>query len=890
MNNSPNDYLKPPDQTGRSSGSSGSDGSHSFQMTQPVPNVIFPHPVFGNIVYSPSESRARPPFMYNVIISLINNRENLGNSSGHISPSDGSGNPIGQLNQPGLPYNRFEGPRYPQTTQDPLYMGINSDVIHPNFQTQSYQQQYIQPHMGHQFMMNPQPLVNVVPTVPNPPLSSKKQLRFIYQIIVSELPLNCGDISLGNSITCNTEDIYFSLGIILVLMKGNNKVGSVLIQSSGKQNFSVPTVIASSRKRISIIVEPIVSLTSTCLNPTLFASACETEGIKIWKKSSTNSTAFVLKTNISPSNNVSLINDLQERTRNLLFHPCTDEIISYVSNKGFTVSSILNNTQILSVSKNSSLQSLSWKADGSAVCCFEESGTFLVFDPRQPQTCESFNQSFKNMKIIWENDTPYVLGFGSQKEFNNKIVVAIDTRNSGNVLSKQNIDSSIGYMFPCYDSDTGMIVVASKGGNSIYFLEFTSSGLTNPRMDNYSEPTYGLCSLPRNLLNVMSCEVMRILHLGKSSISPLSYIVPRKSYSSFYPELFPDVSENVSSLNAEQWLSGENKALKKVSLEPSSNKTQGDLTTDEQEKNTSQADTVYPDYTARSLPSFVTNTELQSKFKNIYGTKLHKDFQHEMINNINQLTCVDSNGASAYCDTLAVSLSGTAGRLGILQVFESWRIFDCGPFYLENKAAVLDFDIDKKNDRLLAALCDDAVINIWKLPDGGLKSNLLQSDLRIPVSNERSTILKFHPCASDVLSTAGTDGALRIWDINKGSCLITCNLKNPSSFLSTGWNEIGSLVCSVSSDKKINIFDPRSSSSPIITSDGFQGSGSGRIIYADENQVFISGFTPLGNRIIGLKDTRKDNDFIVTINLNNAPSVLIPQYDIDTKVVYLSGK
>ena len=38
----------------------------------------------------------------------------------------------------------------------------------------------------------------------------------------------------------------------------------------------------------------------------------------------------------------------------------------------------------------------------------------------------------------------------------------------------------------------------------------------------------GMCSVPKLALDVMACEVVRLLQLTKSSVVPLSYRVPRK--------------------------------------------------------------------------------------------------------------------------------------------------------------------------------------------------------------------------------------------------------------------------------------------------------------------------------------------------------------------------
>ena len=48
----------------------------------------------------------------------------------------------------------------------------------------------------------------------------------------------------------------------------------------------------------------------------------------------------------------------------------------------------------------------------------------------------------------------------------------------------------------------------------------------------------GMCSVPKLALNVMACEVVRLLQLTKSSVVPLSYCVPRKVISPCLDYLF----------------------------------------------------------------------------------------------------------------------------------------------------------------------------------------------------------------------------------------------------------------------------------------------------------------------------------------------------------------
>ena len=78
----------------------------------------------------------------------------------------------------------------------------------------------------------------------------------------------------------------------------------------------------------------------------------------------------------------------------------------------------------------------------------------------------------------------------------------------------------------------------------------------------------GADMLPKRSLNVMKCEVARMLKLTGDSVEPLSFIVPRKS-EAFQEDIFPDTAAGIPSLTAAEWFSGKTAEPKKVSLDPS---------------------------------------------------------------------------------------------------------------------------------------------------------------------------------------------------------------------------------------------------------------------------------------------------------------------------------
>lgn len=74
--------------------------------------------------------------------------------------------------------------------------------------------------------------------------------------------------------------------------------------------------------------------------------------------------------------------------------------------------------------------------------------------------------------------------------------------------------------------------------------------------------------MPKRALRVMEGEVNRIMQLTSSSVIPIMYQVPRKTYRDFHSDLYPDTTGYKTNLTVGQWLSGANMPVPKISLDP----------------------------------------------------------------------------------------------------------------------------------------------------------------------------------------------------------------------------------------------------------------------------------------------------------------------------------
>jgi len=196
-----------------------------------------------------------------------------------------------------------------------------------------------------------------------------------------------------------------------------------------------------------------------------------------------------------------------------------------------------------------------------------------LIDPRNGQTVREGegHEGVKGFRAIFIDGKNKVFTVGFNKSAHRQYKL-FDVDNFDNFLVSKNIDTSAGQIIPTYDPDTGVLFLAGKGDGNIRYYEITNEGEYIYYLDEYksSEPLQGMCTVPKRALDILGCEITRILKLNKSSVQPIAFKVPRK-VELFQDDLFPDTYAGVPSLTSEQWINGENADPVKVSLEPSDN-------------------------------------------------------------------------------------------------------------------------------------------------------------------------------------------------------------------------------------------------------------------------------------------------------------------------------
>lgn len=141
-----------------------------------------------------------------------------------------------------------------------------------------------------------------------------------------------------------------------------------------------------------------------------------------------------------------------------------------------------------------------------------------------------------------------------------------------------------------------------------------------------------------------------------------------------------------------------------------------------------------------------------SKYRHVSGKVLKKELWYPDLR-INT-SASDVTMVEASAKFIAVNWNSPAATLGVLPVSEVGKRKG-DPFVINAHSGQLaDFKFSPFNDHLLAtgAINDDAVVNLWKIPESGLTENLFTPFTSLSGHRRSVDALAFHPTASGVLA------------------------------------------------------------------------------------------------------------------------------------------
>jgi coronin-7 len=621
---------------------------------------------------------------------------------------------------------------------------------------------------------------------------------------------------------------------------------------------------------------------------------------------------------------------MEARVEGLLFHPTADNILGVSSGTTVKVWDVEHMAEKYVLGgHDDTVQSFSWHGDGSllaTICKSKNQKKIRIFDPRAGScTSEGCGHSgLKDSRVVWLGDSNYIATAGFNITRNAELSLW-STSDLSRPIATQSLGSSTGSPMLFYDEDSKMLFVAMKSESTLMFYEVTEKSpylSQGPSVYRGTEQQKGMGMVPKRAVNVMSCQIARFLQLTQSSIIPIGYHVQRKSLKDFHGDLFPDTAGGEPALTADQWCQGDNKKVAKVSLDPGrrpkarpqtesrakqngtvspENRTTTPTTkpslTPEGKSPTPTGKPPTPDpqqssedsRTSFSPPAKVLNIVRSSKFRHIQGGTMHRSTHIEKLPKLSVAIPGESNAFQANRDYVAAALDIPGGQIGIFKLTHTGRQDTDEVLMFQNSANIMDFVFDPFDNHRLVVACDDARIRVWRVPDGGRGGTQKEAEFFLIGHQEKPNILCFHPQASSLLASAGYDCRLLIWDLTERTISLQMD-PLPEPLLGMAWSPDGKQLATIGRDHVIRIYDPRNSTSPINEGVGPEGSRGARVVWLSNTHLVVSGFNRTSCRTLSLYVTSDLTHPLSTVSTNVSPATLVPHYDPDTHLIFLSGK
>ena len=152
------------------------------------------------------------------------------------------------------------------------------------------------------------------------------------------------------------------------------------------------------------------------------------------------------------------------------------------------------------------------------------------------------------------------------------------------------------------------------------------------------------------------------------------------------------------------------------------------------------------------------------------------------------------------------------------------------------------------------------------------------------------TLLNWNPVANNVLASVGKEPSVRVWDVTKGSTVFT--LSGFEGLVQDfTWNSNGVEIMTSDKGKAAKIFDVRSGEK-LAEWHPHGGGKPFKVVYlGDTGNIVTAGFTAQAKREFKVWSRAAGFDKpLTTIDLDQSAGALLPFYDEDTRMMYLTGK
>jgi hypothetical protein len=181
-----------------------------------------------------------------------------------------------------------------------------------------------------------------------------------------------------------------------------------------------------------------------------------------------------------------------------------------------------------------------------------------------------YTDGAKAGRCCFLNETIVTCGHSAAKE---RCVQLWDVRNTQSPAKTLSFGPSPSPLLPLIDSDSRLLFLVSRGDNIVRSYEMTAAPavVTEVGTHTVSSSIRDAAMIFKSGVNVMQCEVVRLVCCVQAALEPLSFVAPRKDVAklSFQADLFPPTPGPPPVIPLAPWLSGTDAPpLPVMSLDP----------------------------------------------------------------------------------------------------------------------------------------------------------------------------------------------------------------------------------------------------------------------------------------------------------------------------------
>ncbi|XP_040173085.1 coronin-7 isoform X3 [Anopheles arabiensis] len=247
------------------------------------------------------------------------------------------------------------------------------------------------------------------------------------------------------------------------------------------------------------------------------------------------------------------------------------------------------------------------------------------------------------------------------------------------------------------------------------------------------------------------------------------------------------------------------------------------------------------------------------------------------------------NNIAASAAFIAFNWEHAGSSLAVLPIDDCGRKSKTMPLLHAHSDTVTYLDFSPFHDGLLATGSQDCLVKVWHIPEKGLEQSLSTPECTFTTKQRRVETVGFHPTA-DCLLYATAVGWVSLWDLTTQQEAFSNN-EHPEVIQSLSWKQDGRLCVTSCKDKMVRVLDPRASAPITLAAESHQSIKDSRVVWlGEQNRILSTGFDAARLRQVIIRDLRNFSVPEKTLELDCSTGILMPLYDPDTNMLFLSGK